>query len=152
MIIKLMKPTWVTKETSKKKKKLRNHLARGTHRAYENMRSFRYLWIAAKRSSVVRGLLGVITSSLPSSFRKSSEEEMAVSLSGTPAMEKQASKHTISQATWISAFSQAPKSSLSFLTAWHPQGQAVGSVVRYFTKMGEHDSQSSFFSVPVWKS
>lgn len=54
------------------------------------MGSAGYLWMAAKRSSVVRGLLGVMPSSPPSSFAKSEAPAEGAAVPGSPAVEKRA--------------------------------------------------------------
>lgn len=74
--------------------------------------------MAANRSSVVMGLVGVMTSSLPSSLEKSrASEEEAVLGSSSPAREKK-SRQTQDAVTSTSVLGPALKhtASLSFLT------------------------------------
>lgn len=140
------------KKKNLKEDKLRNHLERLAESVTSKSTwSWGYLWIAAKRSSVVRGLLGVITSSLPSSLRKSqaSEEAAAVSGSGTPAVETQANTGCTSDLNWH-AFARLP----GLLPRHSPKRESPGtgcgvlSVSFYY----DHNSQSSLFSVEVWNS
>lgn len=102
-------------------------------------RSLGYLWMAANRSSVVLGLVGVIKPSLPSSLAKSpaSEGAAAVLGSSSPARKKRDGQ-TQDVRTGTQVLGGAPRcaASLPFLT-WEPGGSAVW----VFTERGRHNTQ-----------